>query len=176
MRRAALNVSALVVTASLFVVTCSNEADKPAEVDADDTTAPGETTDTPSDAAPTDSVQPVPDAAPPVDQSAGSEVDAPSDAGSRTSPDDDVVSAACADGAGCFGDPCETDDDCYSGVCIEHLGDTVCSKTCSEECPVGWTCEQMVGPSGDPTFICVSSFEHLCRPCMNNADCTSETS
>ncbi|MGB0592014.1 MAG: glycine rich domain-containing protein [Myxococcota bacterium] len=75
-----------------------------------------------------------------------------------------------------FGAPCDSGDDCYSGVCAEHMGDTVCTKTCDEDCPAGWTCEQVTGAGGDAVFICVSSFEHLCRPCLTSDDCTSDTS
>ena len=42
-----------------------------------------------------------------------------------------------------FGDPCETGDDCYSGVCVEHMGSTVCTKGCDDDCPAGWACEQV---------------------------------
>jgi hypothetical protein len=75
-----------------------------------------------------------------------------------------------------FGAPCDSGDDCYSGVCAEHMGDTVCTKTCDEDCPAGWTCEQVTSAGGDAVFICVSSFEHLCRPCLTSDDCTSDTS
>ncbi|MGB0591910.1 MAG: lectin-like protein [Myxococcota bacterium] len=76
---------------------------------------------------------------------------------------------------GNFGDPCATDDDCFSGLCLAHLGDSVCSKTCDSECPAGWSCEQVQLGSSDPTFICVSNFEHLCSPCVGQSDCESDT-
>jgi cysteine-rich repeat protein len=74
-----------------------------------------------------------------------------------------------------FGAPCDSGDDCYSGLCTEHMGDTVCTKTCDEDCPTGWSCESVIS-GGDPIYLCVSSFEHLCRPCMSADDCLSESS
>ncbi len=35
-------------------------------------------------------------------------------------------------GPGCFLEPCDEPVDCQSGWCIEHLGDSVCSKSCVE--------------------------------------------
>ncbi|MDP6946244.1 MAG: hypothetical protein QF464_19000, partial [Myxococcota bacterium] len=93
-----------------------------------------------------------------------------------TTSDTDTGGGLCADGVGCFGDPCESAEDCYSGLCGEHMGDTVCTKTCEDDCPGGWSCEQ-VDIGGDvPAYICVSNFEHLCSPCMETSDCTSESS
>ncbi|MGB0592500.1 MAG: SUMF1/EgtB/PvdO family nonheme iron enzyme, partial [Myxococcota bacterium] len=75
-----------------------------------------------------------------------------------------------------FGAPCDSGDDCFSGLCTEHMGDTVCTKTCEDECPAGWSCESVTISGGDAIYLCVSSFEHLCRPCMSGDDCVSETS
>ena len=41
----------------------------------------------------------------------------------------------CASGSGCFGDPCEDNSDCIYGFCVEHLGESVCTQSCVEECP-----------------------------------------
>ena len=82
-----------------------------------------------------------------------------------TSPEDDG-----------FGAPCDDDDDCPSGICVEHMGEELCTTLCDTDCPPGWSCEQVAIQGGDPIAVCVSSFEHLCRPCMTESDCTSETS
>ena len=79
-------------------------------------------------------------------------------------------------GLGDFGDPCDEDLDCYSGLCAEHMGDTVCTKTCDSECPAGWSCEQVILGGGDPIYLCVSLFERLCQPCIEASDCESLTS
>ncbi|MGB0591153.1 MAG: hypothetical protein ACPGU1_15870 [Myxococcota bacterium] len=90
--------------------------------------------------------------------------------------DTNNLTDAVAEESGNFGAPCEEDADCYSGLCVEHRGSTVCSKACEEDCPPGWSCEQISLSGSDQAFVCVSSFEHLCRPCLGADDCTSETS
>jgi hypothetical protein len=79
-------------------------------------------------------------------------------------------------GLGDFGAPCDEDLDCASGLCAEHMGDTVCTKTCESECPAGWSCEQVLLGGGDPIYLCVSLFERLCQPCVEASDCESLTS
>jgi len=84
------------------------------------------------------------------------------------------VLPACEPGTGCFLDPCGEGGDCLSGLCVEHMGDPVCTVECVEECPEGWECKQVyAGP--DMSFACISPFTHLCRPCHDNADCKSPT-
>ena len=77
----------------------------------------------------------------------------------------------CEPGEGCFLDPCSENDECLSGWCVEHMGETVCTQTCQEECPDGWTCVQVGASEPDVVFICVSAFPNLCRPCTATTDC-----
>ena len=79
----------------------------------------------------------------------------------------------CEMGSGCFEDPCAGNEDCLSGLCIDHLGDKVCTDYCVEECPLGWVCEQVSFGGPDLSFACVSDFPTLCRPCTEDGDCTS---
>ncbi|MDP6946782.1 MAG: hypothetical protein QF464_21710, partial [Myxococcota bacterium] len=89
----------------------------------------------------TDTVtDPFSDAAINTDTASGGTDGSPTDA----SPDTPVIVAHG------FGAPCETGDDCYSGLCVEHMGDTVCTKGCDGDCPTGWACEQVTGAGGDP--------------------------
>ncbi|MBM4354478.1 MAG: hypothetical protein FJ109_11920 [Deltaproteobacteria bacterium] len=81
---------------------------------------------------------------------------------------------SCQPGNGCFLDPCDGPDDCLSGICLEHMGDPVCSIGCVEECPQGWLCKQ-INSDQDTLFACVSPYTRLCRPCLTNADCVSES-
>ena len=81
----------------------------------------------------------------------------------------------CASGSGCFGDPCEDNSDCIYGFCVEHLGESVCTQSCVEECPAGWSCQEVSGGGPDVLFLCISDLRMLCRPCAANADCTSTT-
>jgi cysteine-rich repeat protein len=78
---------------------------------------------------------------------------------------------SCEPGSGCFGESCVGAEDCQSGLCLDHMGDLVCSDYCIEECPAGFSCEQLSGTGTDLVFACVSPFSHLCRPCHNGGDC-----
>ena len=81
----------------------------------------------------------------------------------------------CDPGEGCFTDGCTENSDCQSGWCVEHMGEKVCSQTCQEECPEGWTCTQVAGTAPDLVFVCVSNFPNLCRPCAEADDCAGAT-
>ena len=85
----------------------------------------------------------------------------------------EVVGPECLPGEGCFLDPCQENGDCLSGWCVEHLGDAVCTQSCQEECPPGWTCKQTGSGGPDVAFICVSDVANLCKPCAAGADCKS---
>ena len=80
--------------------------------------------------------------------------------------------SGCAPGEGCFLDPCEDGGGCLSGLCVDHLGDSVCTVTCVEECPEGWLCKLLAG-GPDIVYACISPYTHLCRPCNDNEDCAS---
>ncbi len=79
----------------------------------------------------------------------------------------------CSAGEGCFLDPCDENGECQSGWCVDHLGEGVCTIPCSDECPAGWSCQQVAGTAPDLVFVCVSDFANLCRPCATGADCKS---
>ncbi len=79
----------------------------------------------------------------------------------------------CAPGEGCFLDPCTQNDQCQSGWCVEHLGDGVCTTACQEECPPGWSCQQVAGAQPDLVFVCVSDHANLCKPCATSEGCQS---
>jgi hypothetical protein len=85
----------------------------------------------------------------------------------------DLPIPQCDPGEGCFLDGCDGNEDCQSGWCVQHLGEDVCSKTCQQECPPGWTCSQVAGTDPDVVYICVSDYANLCRPCTTNDNCTS---
>jgi hypothetical protein len=119
---------------------------------------------------------------------AGSSVDA-SQADAGVSPEDglspkdtsstedtgiDAAEPGCEPGDGCFMDPCTVPDDCLSGFCVDHINQSVCSKTCELSCPQGWACTA-VSSGGDVSYICISPHTHLCRPCADAEDCKSVT-
>lgn len=81
------------------------------------------------------------------------------------------VEPQCMPGEGCFLDQCEENDQCASGWCVEHLGETVCSIPCETECPVGWSCKQVGGSDPDVVYMCISDVANLCKPCSDKTDC-----
>ena len=83
-------------------------------------------------------------------------------------------SSTCEPGEGCFGEPCEGNENCLSGICTQHMGEKVCSKTCDEACPQGWDCA-LVGGGGDGQYVCTSKFSHLCLPCETSEGCTGDS-
>ena len=80
----------------------------------------------------------------------------------------------CEPGTGCFEEQCDGPDECMSGICVQHVGEKVCSKTCDEECPDGWTCNLVTGGS-DGQYVCTSNFSHLCLPCSSPESCAGDT-
>ena len=86
-------------------------------------------------------------------------------------PSEDVnESSLCEAGTGCFEEPCDDPQDCNSAICVEHMGEKVCSKTCDEECPDGWTCS-LVTAGSDGQYVCTSNFSDLCVPCATTEGC-----
>ena len=83
----------------------------------------------------------------------------------------DFTLRGCDPGEGCFTDGCSENGQCLSGWCVEHMGEKVCTQTCQEECPDGWTCQQVAGTAPDLVFVCVSDYPNLCRPCSKADDC-----
>ena len=84
------------------------------------------------------------------------------------------IERACPPGSGCFLDPCDEPGDCLTGLCVDHMGDSVCTIVCVEECPDGWVCQQ-IGAGPDAMFACISPYTHLCRPCADGNDCQAAT-
>ena len=85
----------------------------------------------------------------------------------------DVPFLQCEPGTGCFLDPCEENGSCQSSYCVEHMGEAVCTQACQDECPPGWSCQQVAGTEPDVVFVCVSDHANLCKPCGSGADCKS---
>jgi cysteine-rich repeat protein len=80
----------------------------------------------------------------------------------------------CQPGEGCFGEPCNDNSDCQSKLCVHHLGEKVCSRFCIEECPAGWSCQEILLGGTDTLFACVSDFPFLCTPCQADDDCSAD--
>ena len=82
----------------------------------------------------------------------------------------DIPVPQCEAGEGCFLDSCSDNESCQSGWCVEHMGDGVCTITCEDECPDGWTCKPIAG-GPDLTYVCVSDYANLCKPCATTEGC-----
>jgi cysteine-rich repeat protein len=78
---------------------------------------------------------------------------------------------ACKPGEGCFGDSCTDNKQCLSGFCVGHLGGSVCTMECVEECPAGFECRQVTLAGMDVVFVCLSKHANLCLPCKETKDC-----
>jgi hypothetical protein len=97
----------------------------------------------------------------------------------------DVADTADLDGAGDmelfpdttaeggFGWPCETNNDCQSGFCLETADGMVCTQSCFDECPDGFQCLQADGFGPDLVYLCIPQHMHLCRPCLDHSACRS---
>jgi hypothetical protein len=85
-------------------------------------------------------------------------------------PPDAVI--ACT-GPGEFLCPCEDNGDCVSGYCVDAKEGKVCTKSCVEDCPLGWACLQDENALPDVIFICIPQNVYLCQPCTLNDECHS---
>ncbi|MFH1530553.1 MAG: hypothetical protein ABIK09_07450 [Pseudomonadota bacterium] len=146
-----------IILLSVFVVACSQPGESVSsgpDIDADgaaDLGAGGDVTF--EDLAGSD-LPPVDDhAAPPADLSP------------------DGLEPACAPGEGCFLDPCDDNAQCLSGWCVEHMGEDVCTRDCSEDCPPGWSCRPVGTGGPDVASVCISDVSNLCKPCAMSGDC-----
>jgi hypothetical protein len=74
-----------------------------------------------------------------------------------------------------FGWPCSDTNDCYSGWCVVTPYGQICTETCEEDCPANYECRPLL-TEGDPVYICLPKWMHLCDPCMDTKDCAGEGS
>ena len=72
---------------------------------------------------------------------------------------------------GAFGYPCQSDDECISGYCVQTPEGGVCTAVCDGTCPEGWSCALHKESLPDNVFICVQPHMNLCKPCVLNEDC-----
>ncbi len=95
-----------------------------------------------------------------------------------TPPPPDVppdVAGGDGDGGGAalaFGEACEHDAQCASGLCLPFGGGFACSAPCLDACPSPlWFCAAATASGGDSGSFCVPLGFGLCRPCRADADC-----
>jgi hypothetical protein len=77
-----------------------------------------------------------------------------------------------------FGDSCEDDSDCLSGLCYPSVDGGFCGVTCSAgDCPTDWVCMLVPWWEDGLESICVPPEPHsLCQPCMASEECISSLS
>ncbi len=68
------------------------------------------------------------------------------------------------------GQPCESNEDCDSGMCVLTSDGKMCSMSCIEDCPEGWSCREMPG-GPDLVYACIPDHITLCRPCSEHDEC-----
>jgi len=74
-----------------------------------------------------------------------------------------------------FGDPCDGNEDCTTGYCIEGPSGFVCTKTCDEVCPEGWGCKGVQSGSADVVFVCIQDGTGEPDVIIADTDTSSET-
>jgi len=70
--------------------------------------------------------------------------------------------------------PCQSNDDCDDGFCLEVVpgsGEFYCAPTCIEECPGDWVCKMVSVGGPDPVSVCLPPGGALCKVCQDHADC-----
>ena len=72
-----------------------------------------------------------------------------------------------------FGEPCTSNMDCESGLCILVGTSGQCTETCGD-CPPGYGCLGVTGiqVEGQVTFVCVPTSTQLCTTCVQDSECT----
>ena len=73
--------------------------------------------------------------------------------------------------AGSFGAACSDSADCASGYCIKGPDGLVCTQTCLETCPDGWSCASVLNTLPDVVFVCVPNVLVPCAPCVGDDGC-----
>jgi hypothetical protein len=70
-----------------------------------------------------------------------------------------------------FNQKCNDNDDCPNGYCIEGPFGKVCTVSCVNLCPPGWSCQPIDLGGPDTEYICVPDYFDLCEPCIKSEDC-----
>ena len=79
----------------------------------------------------------------------------------------------CPAGGSHPGCPCDDNDACDSGWCVEGPNGLECTASCETTggCPDGYACRQIGSGAGDPVFVCLFNHTFYCAPCSVEADC-----
>jgi hypothetical protein len=97
--------------------------------------------------------------------------DLPEALGEKIAPADSKEAEAALDALNsAFDQPCESNADCPTGVCVYTRHGKRCTVPCIEDCPEGWLCKQLPG-GVDTQYACVPAHITTCRPCTDGEDC-----
>jgi len=69
-----------------------------------------------------------------------------------------------------FGAVCTENKDCNSQFCVSSDLGPVCTRTCVNDCPSGYSCLGVAGVT-DVTFLCVPRQTRLCQACFTDEQC-----
>lgn len=67
-----------------------------------------------------------------------------------------------------FGKPCDSNEECLSGFCVESPDGFICTQTCLENCPKGFQCKAVSNLGPDTVFICIP--DASLSPCEGKAN------
>jgi len=70
--------------------------------------------------------------------------------------------------------PCNENEECATGYCIEGLDGPQCTQECIQDCPEGWQCKGVQSFGQDVVFLCVPRSDKLCDECVTDAECGSD--
>ena len=86
--------------------------------------------------------------------------------------DDGGADAATSDsnGSGPEQIPCKTGATCNSGVCLDSPKGKFCATPCTEGCPNGYACIDVLSGS-DVIHVCAHKTPYRCRTCQTDSDC-----
>jgi len=71
---------------------------------------------------------------------------------------------------GGFGYPCNDNQECDSGFCVEGPEGFFCTSLCVENCPEGFSCKSFAF-GGDVVSLCMPDFVKACSPCRKDSQC-----
>ncbi len=98
------------------------------------------------------------------------------DTGADVATDADAATDGSGDtsGGGGFGAPCTDGSACFSGICIDGADDEpICTIPCLDSCPdERYECALIQNAGGDLVQVCFPILDELCRPCVDNRDCS----
>lgn len=61
-----------------------------------------------------------------------------------------------------LGAPCESSTDCIDPFCVDSDIGYICTRTCIDDCPEGWSCRGIRLGGPDQIFVCLPSLDRLC--------------